>query len=82
MLTIPFELEQQVIQFAQFEHTDPVEFLRRVVADYSVKRDTQADYDAKIIEDYEDIKAADLAMLEPVTFSESEAWSMIDDVDN
>lgn len=82
MIALPLELEQQVIQFAQFEHTDPVTFLKRVINDYRVKRATTDEYDAKIIEDYEDLKAADLAMLDPVTFSESEAWGMIDDLEN
>lgn len=35
MIALPLELEQQVIQFAQFEHLDPVSFLKRVIADYS-----------------------------------------------
>lgn len=40
MIALPIELEQQVIQFAQFEHTDPITFLKNVVADY-VSRTTQ-----------------------------------------
>ncbi len=34
MLTIPYELEQQVIQFAQIEHCEPVAFLQRIIANY------------------------------------------------
>lgn len=40
MISLPIELEQQVVQFAQFEHTDPITFLKNVVADY-VSRATQ-----------------------------------------
>ena len=43
MIALPMDLEQQVIQFAQFEHTDPVSFLKRVIDDYSVKRATQTE---------------------------------------
>ena len=34
MIALPLDLEQQVIQFAQIEHLDPVSFLKRVIADY------------------------------------------------
>lgn len=34
MIALPLELEQQVIQFANIEHIDPVAFLKNVIADY------------------------------------------------
>lgn len=40
MIALPIELEKQVIQFAQFEHTDPVSFLKRLLDSYTVKRAT------------------------------------------
>ena len=40
MITLPIELEQQVIQFAEFEQLDPVSFLKRVINDYSLNRAT------------------------------------------
>lgn len=40
MIALPLELEQQVIQYAQIEHIDPITFLKNVVADY-VSRATQ-----------------------------------------
>ncbi len=36
MIALPIELEQQVIQFAQFEHLEPVAFLKRVIANYAL----------------------------------------------
>jgi hypothetical protein len=66
--TLDSTLEKQISFIAESEH--------KPVSTWISEKLT------RIIEDYEDIKAADLAMLDPVTFSESEAWSMIDDVDN
>lgn len=43
MLAIPVELEQQVIQFAQFERTDPVSFLKHLLDSYTVKRATNSE---------------------------------------
>lgn len=43
MIALPVELEQQVIQFAQFEHTDPVSFLKRLLDSYTVNRANRAE---------------------------------------
>lgn len=79
MLAIPLELESQINHLAECEHTDTTTLLSRMVSIYQSLNDNAL---TKLIEDYHDIKAADLAMLDPVTLSEAEAWSLIDDVEN
>jgi len=43
MIAIPFELEQQVIQFAEFERLDPVTFLNNLIDEYLLKRAMQSE---------------------------------------
>jgi hypothetical protein len=44
MIAIPLDLEQQVLQFAQIEHLDPVSFLKRVIANYLASQDEETMY--------------------------------------
>lgn len=73
MIALPFELEQQVIQFAQFEHTDPITFLKNVMTDYV----TRATHDENIYL----AKLADEIMARgEQSFSQDEAMRMLDEM--
>jgi hypothetical protein len=51
-MILPLELEQQVIQFADFEHTDPITFLKNVISDYVTRaRQDENVYLARLADD-------------------------------
>ena len=43
MIAIPLDLENQITHLAEFEHTDPVSFLKGVIDDYTLKNNARAE---------------------------------------
>lgn len=39
MIALPTDLEVQIQHLAEFERTDPISFLKRAIAEYSLKRE-------------------------------------------
>ena len=74
MIALPVELEQQVIQFAQFQSIDPITLLKNAVADYISRDNKENIYLAKLADDV-------TALGEP-SLSQEEAMRMLDDLVN
>ncbi len=66
--TLPAPLESEINVIAESEHKPVSTWIAEKLA--------------KVIEDYHDLKAADAAMLDPVTLSEVDAMRMLDDMVN